>query len=110
MSKQAEYNRKHYENNKAKRLADNKTRKEIVLSHVRALKEESPCIDCKTFYPYYVMHFDHVRGVKEIEISRAIGKGWSVPRIQTEIEKCDLVCCNCHSIRTWQRGQVYGFN
>lgn len=48
------------------------------------------------------MDFDHVRGVKKYNISTAIFKNnYSVDRVLLEINKCDLVCSNCHRIRTF---------
>lgn len=66
---------------------------------IRDLKSK-PCADCGIEYPFYVMDFDHVRGEKKY----AIGEH-SIPweAIAEEIEKCDVVCANCHRKRTWQR-------
>ena len=62
-----------------------------------------PCADCGHTYPPVVMDFDHVpeRGVK----LRAIARMWSRSKeaIVAEIAKCDLVCANCHRLRTWAR-------
>jgi hypothetical protein len=33
---------------------------------------------------------------KVITIGRAVTDGWSIKRILTEIEKCDILCSNCH--------------
>jgi len=61
-----------------------------------------PCADCGIQYPFYVMDFDHREGeLKEYELNR-------IDRMTTrallhEIEKCDVVCANCHRERTYQR-------
>jgi hypothetical protein len=60
-------------------------------------KESHPCKDCGRFYPHYVMDFDHL-GNKVMNVSRMIG--YKRERIEQEIAKCDLVCSNCHRIRT----------
>lgn len=67
---------------------------------LRSLKEDKPCTDCGISYPYYVMHWDHLRD-KEFTIGTAIRLGYQ--RILKEIEKCELVCGNCHAERTHQR-------
>jgi hypothetical protein len=67
---------------------------------VRALKSR-PCDDCGIQYPHYVMDFDHVRGDKSFNISDLYGK--SEKAILAEVAKCDLVCANCHRIRTHVR-------
>ena len=48
------------------------------------------------------MDFDHVRG-KTAGISRLLQANVSMTRLLAEIAKCDLVCSNCHRIRTWNR-------
>lgn len=73
--------------------------------YVRRSKEASPCLDCGKPYPYYVMDYDHVRGEKTDDISSMTQHYISFTRIQAEMDKCDLVCANCHRERTFQRQQ-----
>lgn len=54
-----------------------------------------PCVDCG-MTDYRCLEFDHIRGVKEFEISRV---AYSWDRVLKEIEKCDVRCANCHRIR-----------
>lgn len=58
-----------------------------------------PCVDCERRYPYYVMHFDHVRGDKRFIVSKAISRGIAVETLLEEIAKCEVVCANCHAMR-----------
>lgn len=60
-----------------------------------------PCTDCLGSFPVIVMQFDHVRGDKDQNIADTIRRGWSLTRIRKEIDKCEVVCANCHAIRTW---------
>lgn len=65
-----------------------------------------PCADCGVAYPYFVMDFDH-RGDKVLEINRLVKRGPSLVSLQSEIDKCDVVCSNCHRARTFlKRNQV----
>lgn len=61
------------------------------------------CADCLRPYPPYVLEFDHV----DPETKRFnVGDASSAPSLEAlkeEIEKCDLVCSNCHKIREHQR-------
>jgi hypothetical protein len=66
---------------------------------IKLIKETTPCEDCKRYYPAPVMEFDHVRGTKLFDISAAPTHRCSLDRLRAEIEKCDLVCANCHRIR-----------
>lgn len=65
-----------------------------------SLKQGLPCSDCRGNFPPYVMDWDHVRGEKEFSLGDTLSNNISRERILVEIEKCDLVCANCHRIRT----------
>lgn len=73
---------------------------------VRQYKERRPCVDCAGRFPAEVMDFDHVRGVKLFELSEAAGRSLEI--IAREIAKCDLVCANCHRLRTASRRKFSG--
>lgn len=71
------------------------------------LIKNKPCMDCKKVYPPYVMDFDHRDGEeKEKEVARMVAGGWSKDNIVKEIKKCDLVCANCHRLRTYNRKKL----
>jgi hypothetical protein len=78
--------------------------REKLRQFVRAAKDR-PCADCGGVFHYAVMQFDHVRGAKEFNLSEVRRKTPSLRRVQEEIEKCDVVCANCHALRTWKRAQ-----
>ena len=61
----------------------------------------APCTDCGVCYPPYVMDFDHLRDKRRL-ISRL--RGVSTKLLLSEVAKCELVCSNCHRIRTFKRG------
>jgi hypothetical protein len=54
-------------------------------------------------YPWYVMQFDHVRGKKVDSVSQMRWGRPSMRLVKEEIAKCELVCGNCHAIRTHKR-------
>lgn len=67
------------------------------------LKEikKRPCADCGVEYPHFVMEFDHRDPLtKKFAIGAALSGTRSWKSIEAEIAKCDLVCANCHRIRT----------
>lgn len=64
--------------------------------------KDIPCADCGVAHPHYVMQFDHVQGVKEFNIG-PVGPTVSRDRLLAEISKCEVVCANCHSERTYTR-------
>ena len=70
--------------------------------YLRDLKTKTPCVDCGINYPYYVMDFDHVRGQKHANVMELVST-LSKKKIDEEIAKCEIVCSNCHRIRTHMR-------
>lgn len=92
----------------ASRRNKEKSRKQVRASHkkraefIRKLKDK-PCMDCGGVFHYCVMDFDHRPGVEK---DRNISQMWqkvSKKRIAVEASKCDVVCANCHRLRTWIR-------
>lgn len=69
---------------------------------LNALKS-GPCTDCGGSFPPECMDFDHVRGEKIAGVSQLLTR--SRLRAVAEIAKCELVCANCHRIRTKARRQ-----
>ena len=67
---------------------------------VNGLKSR-PCADCGIQYPPCVMDFDHTKGTKRFNVSRLSHR---MVDVVAEIEKCDVVCANCHRMRTYARG------
>ena len=63
------------------------------------------CVDCD-INDSRVLEFDHLpQYQKSFNISRALaGSTRSWKSILEEINKCDIVCANCHRIRTQIRG------
>lgn len=71
-------------------------------AYIHSFKER-PCADCGVQYPTGVMDFDHARGKKCFTIAEATNRGVSIARLNAEIQKCDVVCSNCHRLRTIAR-------
>ena len=104
---QAEY----YQNNKEKELAYKWERqvrqREKARLYVFTYLSAHPCVDCGEDDPM-VLTFDHVRGVKKMALSQMVNQGYSVTALQTEIDKCEVRCHNCHHrIEKIRRGTKY---
>jgi transposase len=67
------------------------------------IKENSGCVDCKEKYPHYMLEFDHLPEFQKLDSPTNIMHNYSWEKAMEEISKCDIVCANCHKIRTWQR-------
>lgn len=85
-----------------KSLEWRRKKKDAIYAVINKLKEV-PCPDCLTSFPPEAMEFDHARGKKFKEVSRMIGQNFSLEDILEEVKKCDVVCANCHRIRTTRR-------
>lgn len=70
---------------------------------VKAMKDK-PCVDCGGTFPPVCMDFDHLAPkTKTFSIARwAHWTKWSEDDLKAEVAKCELVCANCHRIRTWR--------
>jgi hypothetical protein len=97
-----ERKRIHYRNNKTDYQERRNARRKMTKKEINSYKEKNPCIRCGGFYPSFAMDFDHV-GEKKFKISEAVGNIRSLDEIWKEISKTELVCKNCHAIRTYNR-------
>lgn len=97
--------RRWYRNNRHVQFARSKQQGQRNREEVQNFKNTTPCTDCKKKYPHYVMDFDHVRGTKISNIADMTHVNMSRRKLWAEIAKCDIVCSNCHRIRTHERRQ-----
>jgi hypothetical protein len=59
------------------------------------------CADCGGVYPYYVFEFHHLDPArKEMGFNQLRRRSWEA--VKREIDKCLLLCSNCHRIRHWR--------
>ena len=85
--------------NAHRRLTKRKNKQKLV-----ELKEVSSCADCGLHYPYYVMQYDHLdSATKSANIGDMMSSNMAWTTVLKEIAKCELVCGNCHAIRTHVR-------
>lgn len=92
-----EYNKKHYATNMEYYQQKREERKNVI----RQMKEK-PCSDCGVEYPWYVMEFDHTEDNKIGAISNLL-RDSSLANAVQEAQKCEVLCANCHAIRTYKR-------
>lgn len=63
-----------------------------------------PCKDCGGKFAPYVMELDHLDGNKKIDsVSKMINNEKSLKLILEEFDKTEVICTNCHRIRTYKR-------
>ena len=88
-----------YNDNKQVYLDRNRQRYEANRQRLDALKDV-PCADCGGRFPPCVMDYDHRDGDDKLGNISAVLTRWSWSRILAEIAKCEIICANCHRIRT----------
>jgi hypothetical protein len=100
----SEYGKEHYAANRQRYIDQAAAVKERVRRERTLLLleffESHPCVDCGEADPV-VLEFDHLR-----DKAFNIGRAFSYLRWQTivdEMEKCEVVCANCHRRRTARR-------
>lgn len=83
-----------------RRVADNRER-------LNEYKLSRGCVDCGYKENVFALEFDHREnsGLPYTGKSRTIASGLNLSwgTILKKIERCDVVCSNCHSIRTLTR-------
>ena len=102
MNRYTAYQKKYYEKNREYYMQKSKERKAMLIILFRELKRK-PCTDCGVEYPPPVMEWDHVGDDKVCTLGNMLKMGWGKERILKELDKCELVCANCHRLRTIDR-------
>jgi hypothetical protein len=92
-------NKENYQKNPVYYKTFSKERASKINEYLSVIKSK-PCTDCHNIYHPVCMDFDHIYG-KEKAVS--VLRGRSIERIMEEIVKCELVCANCHRLRTFKR-------
>lgn len=106
---QNEYVRKHYQMYRSKYIEKARVRNAEQTRVNNAFLIEyltcHPCIDCGET-DIVVLEFDHLRD-KVADVSVLAGQGYSLEKVKREIDKCEVVCANCHRRRTARRAGSY---
>lgn len=98
---QRPYNVRYYATHRQAELDRVKKRQGATLAFLRDLRR-IPCDDCREMFPPHMMDFDHRDPSKKL-FTLAGGHAllMSRERLIAEVEKCDVVCANCHALRTY---------
>ena len=84
-------------NTRKKKYRDN------IDKYIRTYKEAVGCVDCGEKYPYYMLDLDHISNDKKFNLAAYRNHTNDLEVIKLEIAKCEVVCANCHRLRTYQR-------
>lgn len=69
-------------------------------NYIWSVKLSNPC-KCGEQHPICLDFHHRDRRNKRIEVSLLVSRGCSLENLRKEIEKCDVLCRNCHAIYHW---------
>lgn len=105
-AKRREYQRKYqakwYAANKDKQLESNKAIKQRYKQWWREFKSSLSCSRCGENHPATLDFHHSDPSEKEFDIHSAVSRGWGKQRILDEIERCEVLCANCHRKHHWE--------
>lgn len=67
---------------------------------INDIKLKRGCAVCGYNSHPAALHFNHISGDKNFDISQDPKKAWS--KVIAEIDKCEILCANCHGIHTYE--------
>lgn len=106
----SEYEKEKWKTSKSRRIS-NKEKREIRgdrnCEFIWNFLLTNPCMDCGESNPI-VLDFDHKNPKEKFKnISDMRRSAYSLEKIKEEIDKCEVVCANCHRIRTSTQFNFY---
>lgn len=64
------------------------------------------CIKCRENHPACLEFHHRDKAKKTATVSSGVRKGWSIRKLQKEIDKCDVLCANCHRKHHYMEGKI----
>lgn len=83
-----------------------RSRRKKLTEELIAYRLSKGCADCGYRERYEALEFDHLPGFKKDFVISSVLSSRSEKRVWEEVGKCEVVCANCHRIRTSERGQL----
>jgi hypothetical protein len=99
---------RHYRENTPEYQDYLRERQRRVIREKKALLVEykgGTCVDCSGIFPNCCFQFDH-REPEEKSFTICCRMYRPIGELKAESDKCDLVCSNCHAVRTFANGKL----
>ncbi len=93
------YHKKWYKKNRIKQIAKQKERRQKRVDWLRDYKVKRGCISCDENHPAALV-FHHASDDKEFGIAE-MPNNFGIERIKKEVDKCIVMCRNCHAKGHW---------
>ena len=100
--------RRWYANNAKRKYEWQRRRLLEMRSWWRELKSTKSCSRCDERTPECLQFHHRDPKQKEFDLGLAVGSGWAKKRILAEMERCIVLCANCHLIHHWEERQRKG--
>lgn len=98
---QKESQRRYYQENKQAYLEVQRQRRQNLRIWYREYKRKLKCKRCGENHPA-CLTFHHTNPAeKTMDVARAVSTYRSIKKILEEINKCEVLCCNCHAKEHW---------
>lgn len=88
---------RYYYRNKEDEKSRVKDRKQSIEDWYHRVKEEAECGNCGEEHPATLEHHHRDPQQKEKSIADMVNLGYSKQKIKTEMDKCTVLCANCHA-------------
>jgi hypothetical protein len=103
---QRTYNVEYYRRNRDIELERVRVRQAGMVDLLRDLRRV-PCLDCGGRFKAHQMDFDHRDpSAKSFNVMAGRAMLMSTARVLAEVQKCDVVCANCHRVRTREQHRI----
>jgi len=92
----SEYRKEYYQKNKEKEKLRTKERRANTINWLQKYKDNLQCCRCDENFNK-CLHFHHINPEDKIMgIANMPHNGYSITNIKKEIDKCIVLCANCH--------------
>lgn len=89
--------RRWYHKHKKKKIAWQARRRRELWVWLAELKSKMRCARCSESHPSCIVFHHRDPKKKDIDVSNAVSSCWGKERILRELEKCLVLCPNCHA-------------
>ena len=91
-----EYKASKYKEKREELILKAKHKREAKVQWMREYRQTQHCVKCGESR-WYVLDFHHRDpNEKELSVAEMLMRGFGIERMMKEIDKCDVVCANCH--------------
>lgn len=97
LEKKRAWDRSYYQRHKIKRQAANYERRARLYEYLQQIKAKARCGYCGENHPATLQFHHRDPSQKEFNVSEFVTRQLGgIDKLKKEIEKCDVVCANCH--------------